>query len=737
MVWFEKVKLGPGLYWLEIKEAGLRVLCGCPADSVKYMKKRGLIRVLEDGGHSVETGPNAILLNDLPIQKGDFSNLSEFPILQIFYRQGYLIPGHHNFKKKKTMLIGTQEQIQSQLEYIFLGNYGLTSKEELVACGVDEDMAHRMMKVKLQFAFGSIDHPKEHFESFVVDKQEMAICNGVSVQRMGVNQYYFKYNGHKILVDLNLEEEEVYKTPLSLGQSYLKNQYFSIIHSGEGDGWDPERGCMGSIIAFNDKFYLVDVAPNIESTLQSLGICISDVAGVFQTHAHDDHFAGIAFLFRSPHKLKFFATPWVRQSVFKKLIALLEIDESQMNKFFDVVDLETDVWNHIQGLEVMPSYSPHPIETSSFKFRVLWEDGYKTYSHLADIASNRVMDAMVRSGAIDRSFHESIKKNYLEVADVKKIDIGGGLIHGDAEDFQQDQSKKVILAHTSKPLTKEEKQVGSSAPFGSVDILIPSQTSYPMKKIEKFFGNLFPSVDPVEFHSFLQCPVKTYAAGSIICKAHQAGSHVFLLINGNVERMRSDRKLRQTLLSGSIFAYSKLIDKQEVYTYRAESYVYLAKIPSEIFMAFLQKTNMLGFMKQMQQKCELLSESRIFSHLAPSIHFRDITQNSDTRHLKKGESLNIAFKPKGPGLVILLVGELLLPSIGETLKAGDFCCEDLVLTGKQELQVEISQDSTIVVIPTSTVQSSPAIYWQVVEMYLRRKTTEKYNLGTTNKTSVA
>jgi hemerythrin len=39
--------------------------------------------------------------------------------------------------------------------------------------------------------------------------------------------------------------------------------------------------------------------------------------------------------------------------------------------------------------------SPHPVETTVFNFRVLWEGGYRTYSHLADIASFAVLDAMV------------------------------------------------------------------------------------------------------------------------------------------------------------------------------------------------------------------------------------------------------------------------------------------------------------------------------------------------------
>ena len=38
-----KIKVANGVYWIDIPEADLRVLCGCPADAVKLLIKRGLI----------------------------------------------------------------------------------------------------------------------------------------------------------------------------------------------------------------------------------------------------------------------------------------------------------------------------------------------------------------------------------------------------------------------------------------------------------------------------------------------------------------------------------------------------------------------------------------------------------------------------------------------------------------------------------------------------------------------
>src|SRR5271157_1843907 len=152
----KKEKIANGVYWVEIPEADLRILCGCPADAVKHLIKRGLIAPAEKAGVTYETGPNAILLSDTPIQKGSFANLAEFPLLQMFYRQGMIIPGHPNNSGRKPILIGLGDQVRAQADYFFRGNYGLSSEEEITACGVPAAAAREMFRIKKWFAFGHI-----------------------------------------------------------------------------------------------------------------------------------------------------------------------------------------------------------------------------------------------------------------------------------------------------------------------------------------------------------------------------------------------------------------------------------------------------------------------------------------------------------------------------------------------------------------------------------------------------
>ena len=85
-----------GVYWIQVPEAGLYILCGSPPDVVKHLMLKGYIAEERRDGVDCETGPNVILLSDILVQNGSFANLAEFPVLQMLYRQGLILPGHPN-----------------------------------------------------------------------------------------------------------------------------------------------------------------------------------------------------------------------------------------------------------------------------------------------------------------------------------------------------------------------------------------------------------------------------------------------------------------------------------------------------------------------------------------------------------------------------------------------------------------------------------------------------------------
>ena len=257
----KKVKVTNGVFWVEIPEADLFILCGCPADSVKHLMKTGHIVDRAKNGFPAQTGPNAILLSDTTMQHGSFSNLAEFPVLQMLYLQGMILPNHPNNTGRKPMLIGLEDQVRSQSNYIYRGTYGLASLAEIMATGSPEDLARDMLRIKRWFAFDNIRRTEDLMDLRIVDTPAVELRDTCFVRRRGFNRYEFIHKGNAVTVDLNLADAEEYPSTYQLEQKPARREHFSVIHIGEGDGWDVTRPCMGSIVCFQGRTTSIDAGP--------------------------------------------------------------------------------------------------------------------------------------------------------------------------------------------------------------------------------------------------------------------------------------------------------------------------------------------------------------------------------------------------------------------------------------------------------------------------------------------
>jgi hemerythrin len=729
----KKMKVASGIYWVEIPEANLFILCGCPPDSVKHLMKRGLIRTEEKNGLSYETGPNAILLGDVPLQGERFCNIVEFPVLQMLYRQGMIIPNHPNNSGIKPLLIGIEEQVKAQSAYIYRGNYGLTNEDEIIQTGIHKDLARDIMRMKLRFAFDNIRKPEELVELRILAEDPVELRNGALIFRKGNNIYEFSYRNESVVVDLNLSANEEYEAPYYLGCHDIRREYFSVIHSGEGDGWDINRPCMGSILTFQGKIFLIDAGPNIIHSLRALGISANDIEGIFHTHSHDDHFIGLPALFRTDHKIKYFATTLVRNSVEKKLSALLSNEESVLSKYFEISDLKFDEWNDIDGLEVMPVLSPHPVETNILFFRTLWEGGYKTYAHLADIASfdvleNMLTDDLSKSG-ISKNYFEVLKKAYTTPVDLKKIDIGGGMIHGRAEDFIEDKSKKIILSHTALPLTDKQKEIGTNTTFGMSDILIPSDQDFTKASAFQHLQMYFPTVPKHELRMLLNCPVVSFNPGSFILRKGHLNTDIFFILSGILEFILADSGVYNRLSTGSIVGeMSGLMNEEVKGTYRAFSFVKALKIPCNLYIQFLKRNRIYEDIKKICEIRQFLQKTWLFGEMISCPVKNRIARNIRLVLYGKGQRLPIE---EIRNLFLIKDGEIEIFYDGnfiETQGSGGFFGEENNLFESQKAMSAITtEESTIFHVPNDQIKDIPIVMWKLLETFKRRKTILPFN----------
>ena len=723
-----KIDVAKGILWVEVPEAGLRVLCGCPADAVKHLIKRGLIVKHEVNGVACETGPNAILLSDLSLQSEEFANLAEFPVLQMLYKQGLIMPGHPNNTGHKPMLIGSAEQVESQMRYIYRGNYGLVSPEEICQTGVPAEQAAEMMRLKLCFAFGRIRPTRDFLDTRIVAETAIEIADGVSLRRLRPNLYEFSHGGETVTVDLNLPPGEPYECAYPLGYHQFEPAYFGVIHSGDGDGWDVDRPCMSSIITYQGSVYLIDAGPHLARTMAALGIGIDQVDGIFQTHAHDDHFAGLTALLRAGRRIRYFATPLVRASAEKKLAALLGIDEEQFSDFFEVRDLVFDTWNDVEGLEVMPVYSPHPVETNIYVFRALWGDGYRSYAHFADIVSLDVLEGMVNdepgANGLDRRAFERVREAYLTTVDLKKIDVGGGMIHGNAADFRGDVTERILLAHRAGDLTAEEKEIGSSAAFGTVDVLVAGQSEGMRRHAFTYLAERLPGVPLHDLRVLVNHPMTQVNPGAIILKEGETPREMLLVLSGQVEKLRTRDKLHASLSAGSMIGTSTMLDNlPSRYTYRAASFVRVMRIPAGLYAEVVRRNGLLDRMRRTADLRAFLEATNLFSEALPVAVLGRIADAASERRFRPGE--NITGKDLLP-LSLLRSGaveRVMGGKVHQVLKERDFFGEEGAIFKVPYLfHLRALQETAVIQIPGELLTDVPILRWKLFESYQQRVT---------------
>ena len=715
-----------GVFWVQIPEAGLYILCGSPEDVVKHLMLRGYIAEESRPGAPCETGPNVILLSDLMLQNGRFANMAEFPVLQMLYRQGMILPNHPNNTGRKPILVGSAEQVSAQMKYIYRGNYGLSTEEELRAAGLSEEEARRHLALKLGFAFGRIRKSEELLDYRIVGKGPVEIANGVSIRRLAANRFEIAYEDRTTEVDLNLAPGECYEAPYTLGQHRIEPQYFGIVHSGEGDGWDVRRQCTSSVIMYQGRYYLVDAGPGIAETLKSLGIDVDEIEGIFHTHAHDDHFAGLPALLASGRRVKYFTTPLVRHSVMRKLSALMSIDESLFNELFDVHDLTPEMWNDCDGMEVMPLASPHPVENNIYLVRVRDDESYKTYAHWADIVSfdvlRRILGKSPAKEVLGADFLDQVRETYLTPATVKKIDAGGGMIHGEPLDFAADTSEKIILAHRATHFSPEQLEIGSSAIFGAVDVLIPSSQDYLRQRAAGHLARMFPGATPAELNGLLRSPIVDFNAGSLILRRDKEPSHVYLLLSGSVERIIPGLGAPLGVASGTLMGAQGLSDEGKLRsTWRASSPVRAMRIGIGSLRVFLRHGGQQERWRTLWDKTDFLRLTRLFGERIGVADQERIADAMTTETIAAGAQ----FVPSRKALCFVREGELSVsysPEYKETVAGGGFMNEESVLgTAPSEWMAQATRESTISWIPAEVLVKLPVVMWKLLETHDRRR----------------
>jgi len=478
-------------------------------------------------------------------------------------------------------------------------------------------------------------------------------------------------------------------------------------------------------VLFQGRVFLVDAGPNIDHTLTALGIGVNEIDGVFHTHCHDDHLVGLTALIRGDRRIAYYAVPMVRASVVKKLKSVMQISEAEFDALFEVHDLHLDTWNDIEGLEVRPVLSPHPVETTIFYFRVLWEGGYRTYAHLADIASVEVMRRLVAPedapAGISQALFERTVREYRQKADVKKIDIGGGLIHGAAADFAGDPSGKLILAHTARRLTEDERAIGSGAPFGTVDVLIEGVSDELRRRAFRYLSDYFPSVPLHRTRHLMNNRILVFNPEMILVREGQPVTDIFLVLSGTVEMLRTGVPGSHRLSAGSIIGEtSSLLGTASGETYRALSFVQAMRLPQDLYLDFVTRNMLYRDIVESREELEFLRSTWLFADGVSCMTLNRLVRETEATTLARGKQL----APPEAELLVLRSGRGLLTTgagYEEALHSGAHFGAGALAEGTQQgTQVRAEESMHLYRVPLHCIEKLPVVRWKMLETHRRR-----------------
>jgi len=711
-------KVAAGISWIAIKEADLYLCCGCPADTVKHLKKADIINRAEIDGHFYEHGPNALLISDTLIQNGQIANLAEFPILHMLYIQGLNLPHHPNYKKNTPILIGYEDQINAQLEYASVGNHGLSSIDEIVSAGISPEDAKKIFATKIYYSGGKITHMRELIKSCILNEEKTEIKNGVYIQRMDINKFQISYKNEIAYINLNLAEDQHFPAPYTLPFKELSPGRFSITHTGEGNGWDENRPCMASVIHHNDRIYLIDAGPNILNNLASLGIGLSEIDGIFLSHIHDDHFAGITELLNVERRLNFYATKLVRITAEKKLKALTNSKLELLQVAFNCIDIEFNTWNNVNGLEVRPNYSPHTVETSTFDFRAKNNGVYKTYKHLSDTINLKEFEKIIDNtpDLFTKEDYRSVKKNYLGKVNLKKIDVGGGIIHGHLSDYEQDKSDLLVMAHTSSELEKPGENF-INVKFGDTHTLIKNgDYDFFRKKSIRYLSNYFDGLNEEEILLLVNKKVTEYHPGQTIITVEDT-KKIVLIISGLVSNPAPSGET-QLLDAGNFIGYSKRYFMEDLpEKYQAWSHVRCLEYEESFINRFLRKFSLTeGIYERLSIINELRSSKLIHNNLSSAIYYKigkqaEIINSMDYSFSSENLASHLFIIIQGKVKIVFKGGTAI--SIGRRDHFGGLA---LLENHRRKQEFVIEENLLAIAIPIERIGKVPFLIWRMIEL---------------------
>lgn len=673
--------VAPGCYHLEGPTNS--ALLGSPPEILKALLKQK------------KKIPHVGILPDLSHKNGVSQMAFEFlGYWFLFIDQGYQLG-------KKFRVLGTRKMCEKLYDILRITLLG-PGRSEMKKWGLGKtridmlaDMAEGMAIRKngqvqpIEDLFEFVHLPDEEGEVWV---PIFADSKDYLIRRMGGNHYEVSDKGEIHPLNLNFEGEQL--PPLvDLTGEVEKPEALRLKVLGSYTGFDPEGPTTGMLLWVNGNGLLVDSPAGISKYLKQVGVAKDRLAGIIQTHVHDDHCA-LSELMLSEHSFT--------------LITTREIYECTVLKVAHIIDEPVDVVKSMMKfIEIIPGksyrmfgatweffYTVHSIPTVGFRVTVPDEKGEPhTLLHSSDLDNFKGMEQLVKAGAVSPEHYERMKNLVRGDERLAMIDAGGGMIHGEPSEWDsaiaQNSKTEFLFYHVNPSKVDTAKYQVARPGWGKTFLKerhFPQSVYTGVLQTLRLFEVKDPSWMNVLFSlgEVVELPNKYE-----VVRKGQEGDSFYFILSGTLEVLDPENKkepLLATLESGDFFGEMSIINRSKTNaTVVARTPVILFKLAGDLFLEFVEKNDLRESFSSLWKRRPLISSVGLFRDLDPTAK-HEISLLAKNQSFAKEEMI-VRQGSKTEDFYIISTGRVEIfrknehgkVTFSTELKAGDFFGENVAM----------------------------------------------------------
>ena len=403
---------------------------------------------------------------------------------------------------------------------------------------------------------------------------------------------------------------------------------------------------------------------NVSYLLDKISVSPTEIDAVIFTHNHDDHIGELSMLLQMDKKVTVICPKIIWKSILLKASKMFDMSIDELAEYFDYRPIRYGKENEYDysGLRIEAHPSIHPVPCAIYRIRGIVDQEWKTYSHLSDILHFERCQQLIQEGYLDQKRFDAYREFLLAPVTVKKVDVGGGVVHGSWKDFTKDTSEHIVLAHIQQERLEDEAtvMVGQVAVAGSTRnmserVAHTYQDKYRERALKYLGDYLFAlmegsQIDGDQIRDYLRIladnEIRLIQPNTPFLKMGEQSTFVDMIISGVgsvwVQINNSIIKVANVQAGDLIGDIGALQEVLRTASIRADTYMYVLRIPGPLFREIAILLEIFipdgeGVLQKIWRDRIIVQGSGLFGDYVPVYHQNKIAQHAVEVKLKKGD----------------------------------------------------------------------------------------------------